>query len=250
MGLRQSGCRTVAISALAAFVAFPCLTRAAVISNINATWPFPTYTVPADQPAHATAISPGVDTLDAIGAGTHANRAINSTRIERQTFTVRSDLTIGSIYLSANNYGNQPFNISFFQVTAVNGTGAGGIGTPGAQVGSTITVPAFGSTASGDRNLEIDLDPSEQITLPGVTGTNGYCMQIQLPDSTVSTTAFNWVMLNDGTDTYPGGRYRRDDGDTTNTRDYGLALVAAPEPTTLAALAIGSVLTMRRRRPC
>jgi hypothetical protein len=226
---------------------FPTFAGAAFISMTNAPWPYPLYTVPADQPAHATAISPGVDTLDAIGAGTHANRGISAARFERQTFTVRSDITVGSIFLSANNYNNQPFNISFFQVTLVNGTGAGGIGTPGAQIGSTIAVPAFGSTASGDRNLRIDLDPAEQFTLPGVTGTNGYCMQLQLPDTSVATAAFNWVMLNNGTDTYPGGRYRRDDGDTTNTRDYGLALTTVPEPACGALLALAGLIRRHRR---
>ena len=63
-----------------------------------------------------------------------------------------------------------------------------------------------------------------------------------------SGTAFNWVMSNTGTDIYTAGRYRRDDNDQTNTRDYGLALTVAPEPASAMILVCGALLSLRRRR--
>jgi hypothetical protein len=199
--------------------------QAAMITDINAAWP-----TPAD-----------VETINAISV-TNANRGISGTRINRQSFRVTSDITIATIFLSAGSYGNNAFNISFWDTVNTNGNPL----TPGAQVGSTITVPAFGSTASGVRNLAIALDISEQITLPAATSPAGYIMQIQLTD-TASGAAFNWAHSNTGTDIYTLGRLRRDDGDQTNTRDYGLALVAVPEPASLSILACAGAL-MRRRR--
>jgi PEP-CTERM motif len=203
---------------------------AAVIVNTSGLWP----TAPNE-----------VQTIDALSV-THANRGISTTRVDRQSFTVSSDITVDTIFLSANNYNNIAFTISFFQTAAVNGNPL----ALGSQIGSTITVSPFGSTASGDRNLQISLDPSEQIFFPGLASTAGYVMAIQLADTSGSTAAFNWVHSNTGSDIYTGGRYRRDDGDMTNTRDFGLALVqSVPEPGSLAFFAFGSgILLIARRR--
>jgi hypothetical protein len=238
--------RPTGMLGLAAFatVIVPTLSRAAVIIDTNAPWPVPDYTLPSDTASHIAAIAPNVDTLDAIAVGTHANRGISGTRINYQGFRVTQDMTISSIYLSANNYNNQPFNISFFNTTNTNGNPLTPLGT---QVGNTITVDAFGATASGDRNLRIDLLPSEQFTLPAVAANAGYVMTVTTTPAT-SGTAFNWVMSNTGTDIYTAGRYRRDDNDQTNTRDYGLALTVAPEPTCSAILAAFVLLALRRRR--
>ena len=128
---------------LAALVAVivPAVSRAAVIVDTNAPWPFADYTLPSDTAPHMAAIAPNIDTLDAIGVGTHANRGISGTRINYQGFRVTQDMTISSIYLAANNYNNQPFNISIFNTTNTNGNPLTPLGT---QVGNTITVDAFG----------------------------------------------------------------------------------------------------------
>ena len=181
--------------------------------------------------------------LDALSL-VNANRGISGTRAEKQSFNVTNTFTVDTIYLSAANYNSNAFTISFFQTTAVNASPL----VTGAQVGSTITVDPLSAAVSGNMNLEISLLPSEYITFNATTGTAGYIMSVQLADPT-SPGAFNWVMSNTGSDIYKGGRYRRDDGDQTNTRDFGMALVqTVPEPTSLALFAAGTGLLVVRRR--
>jgi hypothetical protein len=201
---------------------------AATITDVNATWP----------------ASPAVQSVNAL-AVVHANRGISGTRINRQSITVPANVTVGTIYLSAANYNNTAFLIKFFPVPDVN---ASPLDLTGTQVGPTITVDAQGAAAAGDRNLRIALTGAEQVTLPAATAPAGYYMQIELAD-TASAAAFNWVHANSGTNEYLDGRYRRDDGNQDAARDYGLALVAVPEPGSLAVVALSlPALAMRRKR--
>lgn len=203
---------------------------AAVITDVNAAWP----------------TAPDTQTLNANGV-THANRGISGTRVNRQSFTVTSDVTVGSIFLSASNYGGTAaFTIAFYSIANVNTTTASAW-TGATQIGNTITVDALGTAAAGDRTLRIDLSESEQVTLPAATGGAGYIMAIRLADTT-SSAAFNWVHSNTGSDIYSGGRFRRDDGDMTNTRDMGVALVAVPEPASIALASLGGLAVLGRRR--
>ena len=126
------------------------------------------------------------------------------------------------------------------------------LATVGSQVGNTIDVPAANTTVSGQSILAVTLDPSEQFTLPAATGGAGYVMEIGLLDTSLGS-AFSWLHSNTGTDLYSGGHYRRDDGDQTSTRDFGLAIAAptaaTPEPASLGLRAIGAAgLLLRRRR--
>jgi hypothetical protein len=202
---------------------------AATITDVNATWP----------------ASPAVQSVNAL-AVVHANRGISGTRVNRQSITVAADVTVGAIYLSAANYNNNAFLIKFFPVPDVN---ASPLDLTGVQVGPTITVDAQGAAAAGDRNLRIALTGAEQVTLTAAAAPAGYYMQIELAD-TASAAAFNWVHANSGTNEYLDGRYRRDDGNQDATRDYGLALVAVPEPVSLAmaALVVPALAVRRRRR--
>jgi hypothetical protein len=205
------------------------LAQAAIISSLNTTWP----------------TSPDVQTLDPLPL-TPANRGISGTRVNRQSFSVASDVTVGSIFLASNNYNNQAFNISIVETTAVNASPL----VDGAVVAGPITVAAAGSLEAGNRIIKIDLAPSEIFTLPAKTGTEGYIMLVQLTD-TSTPVAFNWVHSNNGSDVYTGGRSRRDDGNQTNTRDFGLALVAVvPEPGSAMLLFSGfaGLATIRRRK--
>lgn len=189
--------------------------------------------------------APAVETVDAL-VNTPANRGITGTRVNRQSFTVLSDFTVSTIFISAANYNSNAFTISFFETSDVNGNP---LDLSGAQVGSTITVNPLAYAVGGNMNLEISLGLPEQVFLPAPVGPAGYIMAIQLADTT-SAAAFNWVHSNSGVDIYTGGRYRRDDGNQTNTRDFGLALVAVPEPGSLALtlLGAGGLLALRRRR--
>jgi hypothetical protein len=212
---------------LATYAWNPRTAGAATITSINAAWP----------------AAPAVQSVDALSV-THANRAINTTRINRQSITVANSVTVGSIYLSASNYGNLPFIIQFFETTNV-------LGNPlveGAQVGSDIVVDAFGSTDTGDRNIAISLSGAEQITLPGVAGPNGYVVTIKLADSSATGSAFNWVHANTGANIYVEGRYRRDDGNQDGARDYGVALVAVPEASSFVLLLAGAATGLVHRR--
>jgi hypothetical protein len=237
---RNPQASSISASLLGLVLAFGAVVaEAAIISDINATWP----------------TSPAVQTVDALSV-TNGNRGMSGTRINRQSFSVASDFTVGEIYLSANNYGNTAFKLEFFEIINVlQGTGNGGLAGAAnvvGQVDSTITVVPQGTTATGLRNLRIALSPAEQFNLPALPSPGGYLVAISLVDS-ASAAAFNWVHSNTGADVYSGGRYRRDDGDQTNTRDYGLALVAAiPEPDTALVLLSGvlCVAAVRRQRPC
>lgn len=204
------------------------IAQAAIISSLNTTWP----------------TSPDVQTLDPLPLSP-ANRGISGSRVNRQSFSVANDVTVGTIFLASNNYNNQAFNISIVETAAVNASPL----VDGVLVAGPITVAAAGSLEAGNRIIKIDLGPSEIFTLPGKTGTEGYIMLVQLAD-TSTPVAFNWVHSNNGSDVYTGGRSRRDDGNQTNTRDYGLALVGIPEPasTVLLLTGLAGLASIRRRK--
>src|SRR5262249_17479414 len=112
-----------ALCTVVAVISAPGWSTAATISSITAVWP----------------TTPNVQTLDANSVATHANRGISTTRVDRQSFRVDSDVTINSIYLSANAYNNLAFNIGFFSLAnSLSNTSADWTGAT--QIGSTITV--------------------------------------------------------------------------------------------------------------
>lgn len=209
------------------------LAQAAIITSINSAWPG----------------SPDVQTVDA-NSVTNSNRAISGTRINRQSFSVGSEVTVGEIFLSASNYNNLAFKLEFVEVVDVNSSNLAAVANIVGPIGSTIIVDPQGSTATGTRNLSIELTPAEQFTLPAVAGPGGYMVAISLVDTSSTVAAFNWSHSNTGADIYSGGRQRRDDGNQTNTRDYGLALIAIPEPGSAMLMLTGfaGLASIRRRK--
>jgi hypothetical protein len=139
------------------------MVEAADVTSINAAWP----------------TAPAVQTIDALSV-TNGARGIAGDRIDSQSFRVSEDMTVGSIYISANNYGNSPFLISFFQTSDSNGNPL----EFGSQVGSTITVNPFGTTGSAPGNLLIKLTEAEQFDLSAAASPAGYIMSVQLADIT------------------------------------------------------------------
>lgn len=198
---------------------------------------------------------PDVQTVNGLSVETIANRGISGSRVNYQSFTITESFTLGTIYLSAANYSatGTDFSITFHSIATPNSTTAS-LWTSAPQIGETITITSRPETGqTGNLNLRVDLAPTEQIHFDILTGT-GYIIAIRSLNTNGGGAAFNWVHSNTSSDLYSGGRSRRDDGTMTNTRDYGVALVAAtpiPEPSAFAALAGLVALSgaaLRRRR--
>jgi hypothetical protein len=205
--------------------------NAALITSTAATWP----TLPAAETDDVLTSDP-----------TPGGRSIANTRQVRQTFQVASDFTPASIVLSAANYGNTAFTIKIFEVADI----VAATWSAGVQVGSTITVSPFGSTTSGTSNIEIALSGAEQFVIPQRnTGSQGYGMELALVN-TGDATAFVWQHNLDLSNLAPGRYYTETGAGMDLSWDMGLALVAVPEPSSLAMLAFGmiSLWLFRRQR--
>lgn len=196
--------------------------NAAIISDADATWP---------------ASGAVAATVDAINSSP-ANRGINSTRTDYQSFVAQQSGTVTSVILAAANYNNLAFDIQVLQIADAQDEASF---SSGADVSGLITVDAYGSTYSGNRNVEIQLGGAEQFSL---TAGQAYVISVNGGDANVS---FNWIHSNSGVDLYTDGTYLRDDGATTANRDFGVAMI--PEPATLGLVGFfgAGVLFVRRR---
>ncbi|MGN6369790.1 MAG: PEP-CTERM sorting domain-containing protein [Phycisphaerae bacterium] len=227
----------VAAAAVAALPAF----AAASVTTTGASFP----TLPAN-PADNPSV---VGTVDANSVGNGA-RGLASGRVDRQSFAVTAPITVGTVYFSASSLtSGQTVDVS---ILTTDDTLAKPL-VDGIEVAFfSFVIP---ETASAHTNLQVDLDPLEQFTLPAPdTSTNpnaGYILKIQA-DAADTAIPMNLIHSNTGSDLYTYGRYRRDDGDQTSSRDFGFAMTAAtttPEPATLSLLtAAGATLLLRRRR--
>lgn len=205
------------------FASFIATAPAAVVLAPNATWP----TATAD--------------FDGGTFSSTLQRGVSGTRQLRQTFQITNGFTVGEIYLKANTYDDDlSFQINFYNVANIGATNW----TAGSQIGSTITVtaPATGAATTGFTNLRIGLLAAEQIFLADTTGSVGYGMEIV---STNTNLAFAWIH---STSSIHGGRkYIETNGGSAN-EDFGMALVAIPEPATAVLGSLGVLLLLRRHR--
>jgi len=196
---------------------------AAVILQPDATWPT------------------GTAEFDGGNFSSTQQRGVSGTRKLRQTFQITSGFTVGEIFLRANTYDDDlSFQINFFNVANI----AAGTWTAGTQIGSTITVtaPATGAATTGFTNLRIGLSQAEQIFLAANTGSAGYGMEIV---STNTNLVFAWTH---STSSVHGGRKYIEDGSGAANEDFGMALVAIPEPAAALLASFGALILLRRRR--
>lgn len=214
------------------------------------------YTGPGDWVS-----SPDLQTVNALSV-TNGGAGVLGSRNLEQSFTLATSMTVGSIYLTITAYDPSiNYNIRFFQMggsgansTTLNDWNLASGSFTGTQVGSTISSFTGGSSVTGNQVLRIDLAPAEQVALAA-----GQYM-ITVTDLSNTTAAFTWLHTNTGSNLYADGRYYistfAPSGLSTSelnnmaVRDFGLALVAVPEPSSSAALigGLGMLSIIRRRR--
>ena len=208
----------VAAVATVALVACVSVSRAGII-------------VTSDQPY---GVNKEVFTVDP-HAGVNANRGFDTTRKLRQSFKNPTTFDVHKIVASVDvNKITGGFILEFFEVADVNVTPI----VLGNLV-HTLTLPPNTYTNTSQR-LGIVLNGSDIFTLPQRdAGTTGYALQISQVDTSITATGV-WVFANTGADNYVNGKFYIESGaQSSASRDAGLALSSAPEPSTVCLALVG-----------
>lgn len=190
-----------------------------------------------------------VFTVDPDAVGGKANRGITMTREIRQSFKNPVTFDVKRIVTSLDiNNAATGLLLKFYEVdnTTVDNIGNPVTGT----LFHTITVPAgtYGNSTTG---MSFYLSGSDVFTLPQRNaGTTGYVLGIsQIDTAGVNSGVVHFA--NAGGDHYPDGKiYTESGGQSSPSRDAGLALSSLPEPSSMALVMIsfaGAIAAARRR---
>ena len=170
-----------------------------------------------------------------------------------QSFTLGSDLTVGSILIPYENDtdGNQDWDmtVEIFSVADAFATNV----TAGTTFYSNNFV--FPATGVGDGSTAANTEVIAQLdlTTPFLLTAGTYAIQISETNDADFNPGWEWIRpTNDAyTDgqAYENGVVKNTNAAGLGERDFSFALVAAvPEPSSLALLGLGSLVMVTRRR--
>jgi hypothetical protein len=190
-----------------------------------------------------------VFTVDPDSVGGKANRGITTTREIRQSFKNPVTFDVKRIVTSLDiNNAATGLLLKFYEIADVNTTNIGNPVT--GTLFHTITVPAgtYGNSTTG---MSFYLTGADVFTLPQRNaGTTGYALGIsQIDTAGVNSGVVHFA--NAGGDHYTDGKiYTETGGQSSPSRDAGLALSSLPEPSSAALVMLGltSVAAASRRR--
>ena len=191
-----------------------------------------------------------VFTVNPDSVGGKANRGITTTREIRQSFKNPATFDVKRIATSLDiNNAATGLLLKFYEVdnTTVDNIGNPVVGT----LFHTITVPAgtYGNSTTG---MSFYLSGSDVFSLPQRNaGTTGYALGISQID-TAGTNSGVVHFANAGGDHYTDGKiYTETGGQSSPSRDAGLALSSVPEPASMVLVLLGLIgaatATLRRR---
>lgn len=179
-----------------------------------------------------------VFTVDPDTVGGKANRGITTTRELRQSFQNPTTFDVRKIVTSLDiNNAATGLYLKIYEVDDVNTTN---VGNPvNGTLIHTIEVPAgtYGNSTTGMGFL---LTGSDVFTLPQRNaGTTGYALGISQIDPEGVNSGV-WHFSNAGGDHYADGKFFVETGGQSSpSRDGGLALSSVPEPGSVAMLLLG-----------
>lgn len=187
-------------------------------------------------------------------AGANANRGLTTTRELWQTFKNPADLDVKKIVLSFRVVNaTTGLQLKFYEVADTTASNIITSGSLGALV-HTIPLPAGTYTTSSQR-LGVTLSDGDVFTLPQRdAGTTGYAISISQLTQPASIVSGNLHYTNTS-DLYPNGKiYQETGAQSSASRDAGLSITSAPEPTSVVmaclGLAVAWVSARRRNRAC
>ena len=229
--MHRSSLRVLTLSGVA-FLTTAAQTQAGVIVNGVGSWP----------------TSPALEAID--NFQDDAALDVKDNRRHTQTFQLTTPVTLDKAYIDTTGIvSNKSFTIDIFAVADTNAGTAGS--PPPAPATPLLSVTGNTGSLSGASILEFDFTGSDEITLPASVGTAGYAIQI---NRTQSDLAFKWRYNLAGStdaDLYTAGQGYATafTPETTHANDdFTLALVAVPEPASLALLGLGTLMLLPRRR--
>jgi hypothetical protein len=167
----------------------------------------------------------------ATGTGS-SSRSIKSNRNAHQTFTISAATTLDKIYVQVSSF--VAGNTYSFELLKLSGSANDApISVTSTILSTTLDTPS-GATSTGVTTYDFsDTDLTA----------GAYAIRF---NRSGSTDVYNVFTNTTGGGAYSGGFYQ--ETPAQSARDLGFAVAVVPEPASLAALGLGGLVAMRRRR--